>query len=157
MAAANLTVNLENANIQFQQASAQTRLVVLYYLAKQLHQASKAATPSALFSQKVQAVIKHVQQLPKEERHEALQEILAGAPTRLTEAYEALDTNMRMAFWYRVANSRRGDVLLSKSLYQEPSSGQRALLADLASRDSNELVSFLHEAVADKAVAYRCR
>ncbi|NER84534.1 MAG: hypothetical protein F6K42_34445 [Leptolyngbya sp. SIO1D8] len=155
MAAANLASNLESTNVQFNQTSAQTRLVILHYLAKRLHQASTAAKPSALFSQKVQSVLKQVQQVPREERQEVLQEILAGAPTRLSEAYEDLDTNMKMAFWYRLVNNRRENVLLLKSIPQETSSEQIALLSDLASRDSNELVSFLREAVTDKTLVCR--
>ena len=153
MEATKLTFNIEDAGIQFKQANANTRLVVLHYLAKQLHKASKTAKPGAFFSQKVQGVIKQVQQLPREERQEALQEVLTGAPTRLTEVYEELDTNMRMAFWYRLVNGRRGDTLLPNSLPRETSSAQDLLLSDLASRDSNELVSFLREAVEDRKLA----
>ena len=155
MEATKITFNIEDASIQFKRANAHTRLVVLHYLAKQLHKASKTAKPGAFFSQKVQGVIKQVQQLPREERQEALQEVLTGAPTRLTEVYEELDTNMRMAFWYRLANGRRGDILIPKTISHEVGDNQETLLSDLASRDSNELVSFLREAVTDKAFAVR--
>ncbi|MEM9003591.1 MAG: orange carotenoid protein N-terminal domain-containing protein [Cyanobacteria bacterium P01_F01_bin.86] len=155
MEATVVNFNLENAGIQFNQANAQTRLVVLHYLAKQLHKASKTAKPGAFFSQKVQGMLKQVQQVPREERQEALQEILTGTPTRLTEVYEGLDTNMRMAFWYRLANGRKGDSLLSKTLASEVNSEQAELLSELASRDSNELVSFLRKAVAEKELAVR--
>ena len=154
MASAKLAFNLENTKDQFQQATAQTKLLVLHYLAKQLHRASTTAAPSAFFSQKVQGLLKQVQQLPREDRYEALQEVLAGVPTRLTEVYEELDVNMRMAFWYRLMNSRRGDLRLSRASSLEVSASQNSLLSDLASRDSNELVSFLREAVSLKPVAY---
>jgi ABC-type transporter Mla subunit MlaD len=147
MAAVNLASNLETTATQFHQASAQTQLVILYYIAKRIHQTSQMATPSAFFSQKVQEVLKQIQQLPKGDRHEALEEILHGVPTRLTEAYEGLDANMRMAFWYRLANSRRGDALLPSSYYLRNSQEQETLLSDLDSRDSNELVTFMRAAV----------
>ncbi|MEO1300536.1 MAG: orange carotenoid protein N-terminal domain-containing protein, partial [Cyanobacteria bacterium J06636_16] len=81
------------------------------------------------------------------------QEILTGAPTRLTEMYENLDTNMRMAFWYRLATGRRGDAEILKSLSIDLSNGQSALLSELSSRDSNELVSILREAVTARKLA----
>ena len=155
MEATKFSFNLEDVNVQFERANAQTRLVVLHYLSKQLHKASKAAKPGAFFSQKVQGMLKQVQQLPREERQEALQEVLIGEPTRLTEMYENLDINMRMAFWYRLANGRRGDAVVLKSLNQGTNSEQSALLSDLSSRDSNELVSILREAVTDKELVVK--
>jgi hypothetical protein len=151
MATVNLTTNLETTAVKFHKSSPQTQLAVLHYLARKLHQASKTTAPSAFFSQKVQGVLKQIQQLPREDRYEALAEILNGAPTRLTEAYEDLDTNMRMAFWYRLANSRRDDGLLPQAMLQNCSADQQMLLLDLESRDSNELVSFLRAALEASA------
>jgi len=152
MTTANLTSNLDSTVARFHRASADVQLVILHCLAKKLHQASTKTTPSAYFSQKVQAVIKQLQQLPRPERHHALEEILTGVPTRLTEAYEELDTNMRMAFWYRLANGRRDESLLPGSSLQS-TSDPGDLLAELESRDSNELVSFLRDAVSELRVA----
>lgn len=155
MATETLTLSPENVSIQFQQASAQTKLLVLYYLAKQLREASAKTTPSAFFSQKVQGMLKQLQQLPQEERGEALHEILSGVPTRLSEAYEALDTNMKMAFWYRLANGRRGEARLLQPTVDESSFEQEILLKDLANRDSNELVSCLRDIVSGNELIYR--
>jgi len=151
MEATNLKSNSVDVGVEFQQADAKTKLVVLNYLVRQLNRASRAATPSALFSQRVQEVVNQIQQLPREERCEALQEILAGIPTRLTDAYKGLDTNMRMAFWYRLLNDSRGNTLLPKALPYETDNFQAALLSDLASRESNELVALLREAVSQDA------
>ncbi len=153
MEATNLRLNVRDAGTQFQQASAQTKLVILQYLAKQLHRASSSTTPSAFFSQKVHEVLRHVQQIPREERSEALHEVLMGMPTRLTEAYQTLDTNMKMAFWYRLATHRRDGALLPTVVPQDLNRQQASLLNDLASRDSNELVALLHEAVDNTAIA----
>ncbi len=155
MEATKFNFDLEDVGVQFERANAQTQLVVLHYLSKQLHKASKTAKPGAFFSQKVQGMIKQVQQLPREERQEALQEILTGAPTRLTEMYEHLDTNMRMAFWYRFTNGRRGEAAILKALNHDANNGQSDLLSNLSNRDSNELVSILREAVTDKELAVR--
>jgi len=125
----------------------------LHYLAQKIHRASNTATPSAFFSQKVQTVIKQLQQLPRAGRHQALEEILHGTPTRLAEAYGELDTNMRMAFWYRLANSHRGEALLANQALTRWSQEQHLLLSDLETRDCNELITFLREAVTDRSVA----
>ena len=153
MSTAHLTADSESITTKFFAASAQTQLVVLHYLAQKIHRTAQSATPSAFFSQKVQGVLKQIQQLPKEERHEALEEILHGVPTRLTEAYADLDDNMRMAFWYRLANSRRGDALLANNSVTAWNQEQHVLLTDLDRRESNELLHFMREAVADHNLA----
>ncbi|MEM1280431.1 MAG: orange carotenoid protein N-terminal domain-containing protein [Cyanobacteria bacterium P01_D01_bin.6] len=153
MTTANLNSQIDRSIDRFFNASAQTRLVILHYLAQRIHRASNSATPSAFFSQRVQTVIKQLQQLPREDRHSALEEILYGMPTRLAEAYGELDTNMRMAFWYRLANSRRNDSLLAHGALTSWNQEQHLLLADLETRDSNELITFLRDAVADEQPA----
>lgn len=149
MSSVNLTSNLDGTVNRFFQANAQTRLVALYYVSQKIHRASKTATPGAFFSQKVQSVLKQIQQLPREERHEALEEILNRTPTRFTDAYAELDHNMRMAFWYRLANHRQRDALLSHTYVSTWNQEQHLLLADLETRDSNELMNFLRAAVRD--------
>ncbi|RZM74863.1 orange carotenoid protein N-terminal domain-containing protein [Leptolyngbya iicbica] len=149
----NLTSHqIDNSIDRFFAASAHTQLVILNYLAQKIHRASNTATPSAFFSQKVQIMIQQLHQLPREDRHLALEEILHGVPTRLTEAYSDLDTNMRMAFWYRLANSRRDESLLSPKALTAWNQEQHMLLSDLETRDSNELVTFLRQAVTDREV-----
>jgi hypothetical protein len=155
MATVNFVPNLENATARFHQASARTQLVFLYYIARKIHQTSKMATPSAFFSQKVHEVLQQIQQLPKGDRHEALEDILHGVPTRLTEAYDGLDTNMRMAFWYRLANGRRSDALLPTTDHAQSNHEQESLLADLEKRDSNELVSIMWAVVGTQTPAAR--
>lgn len=155
MAAVNLVSNFEHIANRFHQASAQTQLVVLHYIAQKIHKTSKMATPSAFFSQKVHEVLKQIQQLPKGDRQEALEEILHGVPTRLAEAYDSLDTNMRMAFWYRLVNGRQGDALLPNSYAHRHSLELDALMSDLEELDSNELVSFLRVAVEAQVPAHR--
>lgn len=150
----NLQLSIKDVCRQFHQSSAQTKLIVLQYLAKQLHHDSKATTPGAFFSQKVQEILKQVQQLSREERSEALHDIMAAIPTRLTEAYQRLDTNMKMAFWYRLANDRQYQCFLPASLPQGLNVQQDDLLLELANRDSNELVFLLRGAVGDSVLAY---
>ena len=155
MTSANMTTaNLNSPQTQqidfsdrFFAASAQTQLVVLNYLSQKSHRAANPATPSAFFSQKVQLVIRQLQQLSREDRCAALEEILHGVPTRLAEAYSDLDSNMRMAFWYRLANSRRDESLLAPTTLTGWNQEQHILLSDLETRDSNELVTFLRQAV----------
>jgi len=152
MTTLNLHPQLNHTINQFLDASAETQLVILHYLAQKIHRASNTATPSAFFSQTVQIVIKQLQQLPRAERHQALEEILHGTPTRLAEAYDELDTNMRMAFWYRLAKSRREEALLANHALTRWSPEQHWLLSDLETRDCNELITFLREVVTDRTV-----
>ena len=142
-----LNFDIKQANVQFKQSNAETKLFVLLGSAKQLYEDNRATTSGALFSQKVQCILKELQQIPKNERQEALQEIVTGAQTRLTEAYEKLDTNMKMVFWYRLTDNLQGNSLLSKPFSQNLISNQERLLSELVTRDSNELLSFLRAAV----------
>ena len=149
MATVNLLPDLATTTAQFHQAAASTQLAVLYYLARKIHQTSTVTTPSAFFSQRVHEVLRLIRQLPKNERREALEDILHGGTTRLTEVYGRLDANMRMAFWYRLANSPQAEALLPLSLTNcQTTPEHERLLADLEARDSNELVSILWAVVA---------
>ena len=147
MAAVNLVSNLESVANRFHQAGAQTQLVALHYSAQKIHKTSKMATPSAFFSQKMHEVLKQIRQLSKDDRQEVLAEILHGAHTRLAEAYDNLDTNMRMAFWYRLVNDYPGYRLLPTGRSYPASLELEALLSDLEVLDSNELIAFLRAAV----------
>ncbi|MGF1460412.1 MAG: orange carotenoid protein N-terminal domain-containing protein [Leptolyngbyaceae cyanobacterium] len=133
---------------RFLTASPATQLMVLRSVVEKIHQASSTATPSALFSQKVQSVLRLLQQLPRDERHQALEEILQDVDTRLTEAYRDLDSNMKVAFWYRLASDRHSQNLLSDVQTSPWNHEQQRLLNELESRDSNELITFLHRVIA---------
>ncbi|MEM1310868.1 MAG: orange carotenoid protein N-terminal domain-containing protein [Cyanobacteria bacterium P01_C01_bin.70] len=153
MTTLNLAPELNTSVNQFVKAGAHTQLVILNYLAQKIHRASNTATPSAFFSQRVHTVLKQLQQLPRGERYQALEDILQEVPTRLTEAYEELDTNMRMAFWYRLANSSQGEALLARTQLSAWNQEQHWLLSDLDARDSNELITFLRRAVENENAA----
>lgn len=134
---------------QFSQADIDTRLSVLWFLSKRLYQTSKTAAPVALFSQVVQGLIQQVDQLSREDRIDALREIVAGSNTRLSEAYSDLNANMKLAFWYRLANnSFLSNLNLEKAVQVRDRGLCDRLLNDLAERDFNELANFLHRAVS---------
>jgi hypothetical protein len=133
--------------VRFQQADAKTQLATLCYLARRIYQTSNTTTPRAFFSQRVHEVLKFIQQLPKQDRCAALEDILSGVPTRLAEAYDDLDVNMRMAFWYRLANSQTCEPLRLILPTSDHTSECKQLLADLETCDANELVSIMWNAV----------
>lgn len=146
MTTATLTRPVRNAIRQFQAIDPEGQLRVLWFLSQQLYRAAATTAPAACFSQRVQRLIDQLSQVPQSDRLMVLQEIVSGANTRLAEAYDALSANMRLAFWYRLANSLdfRGVPALSPAPGQTASEG---LLADLSERDYNELVSFFETAV----------
>jgi nitrogen fixation/metabolism regulation signal transduction histidine kinase len=142
------TFNAKRASVRFEKSNTQTKLIVLLGSAKQLSKDSKTTRSGAFFSQRVQDVLKQFQQLSREDQQEALQEIVTGVPTRLTEAYKELDTNMKMVFWYRLTDDFQGNVLLSKLFSQTKSNIQENLMSELATWNAHELMLFLREAVA---------
>ena len=146
MAVTNLAFNIQSAVDRFQRADTDTQIVILWCLSQQLHQDAARTTPAVFLSQLVQGLIRQVLQVPQSERLEALREIIAGANTRLSEAYDHLNPNMKLAFWYRLANSKRLQLPapLTKVSRAELAGG---LLKDLAAWDSNELVGFFHRVV----------
>jgi len=48
-----------------------------------------------------------VQQMSREEQMEICRDILGHADTRFTQAYQALNPNMKLAFWHRLFNRGR--------------------------------------------------
>ena len=48
-----------------------------------------------------------VQQMSREEQMEICRDILGHADTRFTQAYQALNPNLKLAFWHRLFNRGR--------------------------------------------------
>lgn len=133
--------------LQFHQADPDTRLVMVWVMAKQLHKAHKTTAPAAIFSQVVHRLVQEVHLVHREDRLEVLREIIAGANTRLGEAYSALDNNMRLAFWYRLVNGKSHRNLSNQLRQLGESRGMEEVLADLYQRDFNELVRLFNRTV----------
>ncbi|MDA0265516.1 MAG: hypothetical protein O2890_01540 [Cyanobacteria bacterium] len=132
----------------FKQGSADLRLATLHFLAQSLHQVSAQTLPTAFFSQLVQQVIRQVEQVPQDERVEVLRDMVSGANTRLAEAYDGLDINKKLAFWYRLVNTTD---LMANAVQSLDTAHQWTLethLRELAKRDINELVQVFKTAVA---------
>ncbi|MEB3269279.1 MAG: orange carotenoid protein N-terminal domain-containing protein, partial [Leptolyngbya sp.] len=101
MSAANTLRTSIQPTDPFERADTDTRLALLWVMAKRLRQISTTAAPAAAFSQVVQGLIRQLHQVKREEQLDVLREMITGDNTRLAEAYSALDANMRLAFWYR--------------------------------------------------------
>ncbi len=132
----------------FQQADTDTRLVMLWMMAKRLQQASTTAVPAAIFSQVVQRLIRQLYQVRREDRLDALRDMVSGADTRLAEAYVTLDANMKLAFWYRLVNDSSQMEMGTHLTYLQGRGPMEAVLEDLDRRDFNELVGIFKGAVA---------
>ena len=150
-AVVNLEPNFDNTVAQFQESSAGTRLSVLRYLTKRISGIAGTEVPSAFFSQRVQKLLKEIQQIPKEDRYEAVLDMLSGTPTRLAEAYKNLDTNMKVAFWYRLTSDRSGNMILPKMQSAETNGEQEDLMTDIEKFDFDSLVFFLNQAIQEQA------
>ncbi len=133
----------------FHTADPDTRLVMVWAMAKQLHKAHRTTAPAAIFSQMVHQLVQQVHQVRREERLEVLRDMMGEGNTRLGEAYGHLDRNMKLAFWYRLVNNK-SHRNLSEQLRQLGEDRQlEGLLADLYQRDFNELVRLFNRTVGE--------
>lgn len=136
--------DLQGALAYFQAVDVDCRLKVLWRAYQSLGQTFAASAPAALFSQSVQILIKQLNLIPQEEQLAVLQDILGGADTRFTQAYHALNENMKLAFWHRLFHSRRLDGLA----YGQLTPHSQVLLTRLSRMGLNERLHFLRQALA---------
>jgi hypothetical protein len=138
---------------RFYRADTDTRIAMLWMMAKRLHQASTVAAPAAAFSQVVQGLIRQLHQVQREDQLDVLRDMVTGANTRLAEVYGTLDTNMRLAFWYRLVNSHARGVMADPLKALAEGASLHQTLAELDRHDSNELVNLFKTAVSATGVA----
>lgn len=128
----------------FQSVDVDSRLRVLWRAYQSWGQTFAASPPVALFSQSVQFLIKQLNLVPQEEQLAILQDILGGADTRFTRAYNALNGNMKLAFWHRLFHSRQ----LEGLAYGQLSPPSQVLLTRLSRMGLNERLNFLRQALS---------
>jgi hypothetical protein len=148
MSVANILVSPPTDTERFEQADTDTRLALLWVMAKRLRQISTTTAPAAAFSQVVQSLIRQLHQVQREEQLDVLRDMITGETTRLAEAYGALDANMRLAFWYRLVNSQESYGVAAQVSTMGTAEQLAPALADLNRRDSNELFGLFKTAVA---------
>jgi hypothetical protein len=129
----------------FQAVDGDCQLAVLWQTYEALGPAFAAVAPVALFSQAVQQLIKQITQLRREEQLEILHEILSGAETRFTHAYQGLNTNMKLAFWHRLFGRPEWQQIERRVGCQ---ADVRSLVARLSVMGLNERIHFLRQVVA---------
>ncbi|ASC70587.1 Orange carotenoid-binding protein [Halomicronema hongdechloris C2206] len=132
----------EQTIAQFRAMTAESQLGILWLIYDRLGHAIASATPVAKFSQVVHSLIRQLHQLSRHERFQALRDIVVGSPTRFSEAYTGLDTNMKLAFWYCLAHDPGGT-----PRYPLPLLEADPILQALDSMDLNQQIYFLRRAV----------
>jgi hypothetical protein len=154
MLATDLPQALHDPTDWFEQESADIRIALLDVLARRLHEKTAQSQPGIFFSQVVQQLIRHVEQVPQPQKADVLKEMVSGANTRLAAAYGDLNRNMQLAFWYRLANTTRLMTNVLSSLEQahqwslETHLTLEAHSRSLAKREINELSQIFKAAVA---------
>lgn len=126
---------------QFRGMTPDNQLGILWMIYDHLGHAIASVTPVAKFSQVVNSLIRQLHQLNRHERFQALRDIVMGTPTRFSEAYSELDINMKLAFWYRLANDPNGAPRYPLSLEAHP------ILHALDGMDLNQQLYFLRQIV----------
>ncbi|HIK44711.1 MAG TPA: hypothetical protein IGR64_07445 [Leptolyngbyaceae cyanobacterium M65_K2018_010] len=132
----------------FKSADVDCQLEILWQAYDTLGQALASVVPVALLSQAVQQLIRQLGQVSREEKLAILRDILAGADTRFTHAYAALNANMKLAFWHRLFSGRDWPGLSAMVACHSPSSQTQALLDRLNTMGLNERLNFLRQVLA---------
>jgi hypothetical protein len=146
MTAIDVRLHFEQTVQIFEAADVDCRLAVLWQTYETLGQAFAAIVPVALFSQAVHQLINQVQQVDRHDQIPVLRDILAGADTRFTQAYNTLNTNMKLAFWHRLFHLIPASRLPIHACQCGPADTQ-ALLARLGTMGLNERLHFLRRVV----------
>jgi hypothetical protein len=148
MTAVDIRLKFEETIAIFKATDVDCQLAILWQAYDTLGQAFASVAPLALFSQGVQQLIQNLSQVSRDEQLDILRDILSGAETRFTQAYHALNINMKLAFWHRLFNRRdwQSPFLLSACRGEAPAT--QALLARLSTMGLNERVNFLRNVVA---------
>lgn len=142
MTAIDIRFQFEQAVQAFESAEADCQLAILWRIYDTLGQAFAAIAPVALFSQAVQQLLSQIQQLDRGDQAAILRDILAGADTRFAHVYQALNTNMKLAFWHRLFTLMPAS-RLSLEACQAEAGATNTLVARLNTMGLNERLHFL--------------
>ena len=147
MTLVNLEINLEQAVDQFGKASIDDRLALLWFSYEKVGRAIKSAAPVAIFSQITQRLFTQVKHIRREEQLDAIRDIAAGADTRVSREYTTLNVNMKLAFWYKLAQGVQNGSIQQVPHNHELSPEAKPVLTALEAMGFNEQVSFLQKAI----------
>ena len=150
MTTVNIPLQFEQAVQSFKASEVDCRIAVIWQTYETLGQAFAAIAPVALFSQAVQQLISQMQQVDSHDQVAILRDILAGADTRFSQAYQALNINMKLAFWHRIVH-----LIPAGRLQLEPCHGSahngsadtQNLLTRINAMGLNERLHFLRRVV----------
>ncbi|HEY9881131.1 MAG TPA: orange carotenoid protein N-terminal domain-containing protein [Leptolyngbyaceae cyanobacterium] len=148
MTAVNTRVDFEQAIDSFKRADAECKLSVLWHIYQELGNESSSPAPAAMYSQVVNHLIGHLQQVSREERADALKDIINGAETRFGREYSDLNINMRLAFWYRLAKGLDPALVGANKNCQDNSKLGQEIIRFLGDMDLNQQMHFLRQALS---------
>lgn len=138
-----LTQNLD----RLQQLTVDERLGLLWVVYQQMEPSVLRAAAAALFSQTVQGVFNQVWQLSRTDQVDALRDIVAGEPTRISQAYTNLNANMKLALWYRLTQAMTQRKMSPPKISQRCSSASKTLVDDMSQMGFNEQIFFLRQMI----------
>lgn len=147
MTLVNLDLNLEQAVEQFEKASVDDRLALLWFSYEKVGKAIKSAAPVAIFSQITQRLFNQVKHIRREEQLDAIRDLASGEDTRVSREYKTLNVNMKLAFWYKLAQGVQNGSIQQFPQYHELSLEAKPVLSALETMGFNQQVSFLQKAI----------
>lgn len=147
MTLVNLDINLEQAVDQFSKASLDDRLALLWFSYEKVGKAITSAAPIAIFSQITQRLFTQVKHIRREEQLDAIRDIASGADTRVSREYAALNVNMKLAFWYKLAQGMQNGSIQQVPQNHDLAPGAKSVMAALETMGFNEQVGFLQRAI----------
>lgn len=145
MTAVDIPLQFEQIVQAYESANVDCQIAILWQTYDTLGQAFAAIAPVALFSQAVQHLINQMQQVDRDDQVSILRDIVARADTRFAHAYQALNINMKLAFWHRLFVCLPVSRLPLSTCQQVPAT--QALLTRLDAMGLNERLHFLRRVV----------
>lgn len=145
MTAVDISLQFEQAVQAFEAADVDCQIAILWQTYDTLGQAFAAIAPVALFSQAVQQIVNQMQQVDRRDQVAIVRDIVARADTRFFHAYQALNINMKLAFWHRLFTFLPESRLSLLACQHRPAT--QLLLTRLDAMGLNERLRFLRRVV----------
>lgn len=130
---------------QFKSFTADEKLQLLWQIYQRMEPSVLSAAAVALLSQMVQGVFTQVRQLSRADQVVALRDIVAGEPTRISQAYASLNVNMKLALWYRLAQAMARGQISRPDTTQNPSAAGNSLVDEMSQMGFNQQIFFLRQ------------
>lgn len=131
----------------FKKVSTDDQLLLLWRLYEILGDSIITSAPVAIFSQVTNHLFNQIKQVRRGDQIQVMRDLVSGANTRVCHEYGSLNANMKLAFWYKLAQGVRSGSLQGLPTTYRLGSEASLLLHGVESMGFNQQLMFLHKII----------